>query len=197
MRRMSRSRRQHSTNVIIIRLFADLIVLIFALVVWTFLNVIGTRDPNPRTQTDATALLQAIEGFHNTYDTLPSVVPKGGEMLTEGKDAVALFTVLYGREEVTSAMENKKQIRFMSIGDIKRRKSSSYAIDDEVLPGPTPQALYDSAGRPFHVRFASGDEPWEIPDPFKPGEVVRDKVAIVYSYGKNGKPGDRDDVKTW
>jgi hypothetical protein len=62
--------------------------------------------------------------------------------------------------------------------------------------GLIPTGLYDAWGRPFHVRFDSAYK-GELPDPLKPGSVIRDKIIIVYSYGQDGKPGGGDDIKTW
>ena len=148
-----------------------------------------------QTKTNATALLVAVKGFYSTYKAQPKVASKGAELLTEGSDGIELLTILLGKEEVTSAMENRKQIRFLIVEETKRKDKGGlfYSKRGE---DAIPEGLYDAWGHPFHVRFASG-EAQEIPDPFKPGEIIRDKIAIVYSYGKNGKPGDDDDIKTW
>jgi len=40
-------------------------------------------------------------------------------------------------------------------------------------------------------------KPTGIEDPLRPGNVVRGEVVLVYSYGADGKPRTKDDVKTW
>lgn len=174
--------------------------LVFAAVVVALL-VIGAQLPtHPRekelkTRTNATALLQAIEGFYSQYKTQPKIASKGADLITEGSDGLELLTVLLGKEEVTNSMENRKQIRFLTVEETKRKEKGGLFYSKSGTDA-LPEGLYDAWGHPFHVRFASG-ESQEIPDPFKPGEIIHDKIAIVYSYGKNGKAGDADDIKSW
>ncbi len=148
-----------------------------------------------QTKTNATALLQALEGFYFEYKAQPKVASKGADLVTEGQDGIELLTVLLGKGEVTNAMENKKQIRFLTVEETKRKDKGGLFYSRSGTDA-LPEGLYDAWGHPFHIRFAS-EPSWEIPDPFKPGQIVRDKSIIVYSYGKNGKPGDEDDIKSW
>jgi hypothetical protein len=48
----------------------------------------------------------------------------------------------------------------------------------------------------LHLKFDT-DADNEIPNPLKPGEVVRQKNVIIWSFGADGKVGDNDEVKSW
>jgi hypothetical protein len=159
----------------------------------------STSHPRPhpavRTKTNATGLLQAIEGFHSTYDKLPQPAPTHRELLTQGEEGVKLLTVLLGKEEPGDAMQNKKQIRFLTVEETEKREKGGLLYKTRGWD-TLPEGLYDSWGQPFHVRFAPKASA-DIPNPFRPGEQIHGKVAIIYSYGKDGKIGGRDDIQTW
>ncbi|WP_035611347.1 hypothetical protein [Haloferula sp. BvORR071] len=154
-----------------------------------------TTQRTVQAKINATGLLQAIEGFYATYGSLPQPAPAGKELLTEGEEGAKLLTVLLGKEDLGDSMQNKRQIRFLTVEET-RVKTKGGLFYSKGGSGQRPEGLYDSWGHPFHVIFDSGHN-LEIPDPLKPGNVVRNKVAIVYSYGKDGKPGGEDDIKTW
>ena len=171
------------------------IIVVLAAMTFAGINVALNRQKKVQTQTNATGLLQAIEGYYREYNRLPDFGAQGEDSRTEGQSGQELLTILLGKEEVTNTMQNKKQIRFLNTEETKTKNKGGLLYSNGGA-GASPEGLYDAWGNPFRVRFATA-EPWEIPDPFKPGEVVRGKVAIVFSYGKNGKAGDRDDIRTW
>ncbi|WP_367873188.1 hypothetical protein [Luteolibacter sp. Populi] len=148
-----------------------------------------------RTKTILSGLLQTVEGFHSIYGRLPACVPPGGELAMNGQAATTLLTVLLGKEPVGSPMDNRKQIRFLNIEETKRRERGGllYPPDHDDLP---PVGIYDPWGNPFHLRFAPKDGSG-IQDPFQPDQRIQGKAVIVFSYGPNGKPDAKDDLKSW
>jgi hypothetical protein len=193
---MCKARRTPRTKIAekVVASIVVLVVLTVGLTIWN--QLWGPKPGTARSQIYATGLLQAIEGYHHEYGSLPKVASKGGELVTEDPDGVELLTVLLGKEETDKGpMENKKQMRFLSVDETKTKNKGGLLYSNGGA-GVTPGGVYDVWGNAFRIRFATGDSR-EIPDPFRQGEVIRGKVAIVFSYGKNGEPSDRDDVKTW
>lgn len=141
---------------------------------------------------NAENLQKAIEAFHDDYRNLPVAIAPGDEFLTEGPQGIELLTVLLGREKAGPQMKNPREIAYINSAPAKHRAKGGLIYDSETN---LPAGFYDSWGNPFHVRFSGPEE--EIKDPLKARNVIRGKIVIVYSHGRDGKPGGGDDVKTW
>lgn len=153
------------------------------------------RQRQLQTQTNAMALLQAVEGYFQQYNRLPESLGKVGELQTEGEEARALLLTLLAKNAEGKDESKGKRILFLNVEVTTAKKKGGLLYQDSGT-NQIPEGLYDAWGRPFHLRCDS-DYNGEIPDPLKAGEVIRNKVVIVYSYGKDGKPGGGDDIKTW
>jgi hypothetical protein len=159
------------------------------------INIAVNKQKAVQTKTNATALLQAVEGFYSTYSRLPDFGAQGEESKIEGQSGAELLTILLGKEELNNSTQNKKQIRFLSVEETKMKNKGGLLYTNGGS-GATPEGLYDAWGKPFYIKFDT-EYDQEIQDPLKQNNVIRNKIAIVYSYGQDGKPGTQDDVKTW
>lgn len=164
-----------------------------AYLIFAGINIALNQQRRVQTGMDASALRQAVEGYFDTYNRLPEQVRE--EMVTEGREAQQLLLVLLAKDKDGKDLSQGKQPRFLNVEEAKHKSQGGLLRDFSDGTG-MPIGLYDSWGRPFHLRF-SPDDKMEIPDPLKVGEIIRGKRVIVYSYGKDGRPGGGDDIKTW
>jgi prepilin-type N-terminal cleavage/methylation domain-containing protein len=174
------------------------IIVVLAAMTFAGINIALTRQKKVQTQTNATGLLQAIEGFYNQYSRLPEFGAQGDESRLEGQSGTELLTILLGKEELNNTTQNKKQIRFLNVDETKMKNKGGLLYSNGGA-GAVPQGLYDAWGNAFYVKFDT-DYDQEITDPLKSGNIVRNKVVIVYSYGPDGKTGgdfSKDDIKSW
>ncbi|WP_035611826.1 type II secretion system protein [Haloferula sp. BvORR071] len=174
------------------------IIVVLAAMTFAGIQIAVNKQKALQTKTNASGLQTAIEGFYSTYSRLPDFGAQGDESQTEGQSGQELLTILLGKEEANNSMQNKKQIRFLTVEETKI-KSKGGLLYGQGGSGAKPEGLYDAWGRPFRIMLDT-DYDQEINDPLKQGNVVRNKVVIVYSYGPDGKTGGKfaaDDVKTW
>lgn len=179
---------------------SKLIFEVFAVLMLVVLSFGGRRQSLAesrgfRTANDAMSLHAAIANYYSEYERLPDFGMEGDEAQTDGQFGIELLTILLGKEEVTNDMQNKKQITFLNSRVSKKRAGGGLVFKDSP-DWNQPLGLYDAWGQPFHVVF-DHDKDGEIADPLFLGNIVRDKPAIVFSYGPDKKPGGGDDIKTW
>ena len=154
---------------------------------------IATKKKNAvTTLTDVTALSRAIDAFYSEYNKLPTVGSSGDEMVAEGQSGQELLKILLGKEDTSSDMQNPRQIAFLTARNTKNKKQGGlvYSNSGQI------EGMYDAWGRPLNIKF-DDDYDEEIQDPVKQGDTVRQKRAIVWSFGADGKFGDNDEVKSW
>lgn len=171
------------------------IIVVLAAMTFAGINIALTRQKKVQTQTNATGLYQAIEGFYQQYSRLPDFGGTGDEARTEGQSGTELLTILLGKEELNNSTQNKKQIRFLNVDETKMKNKGGLLYSNGGS-GATPEGLYDAWGNAFYVKMDTEYDN-EMQDPLKSGNVVRNKVVIVYSSGPDGKIGTQDDIKTW
>jgi len=142
------------------------------------------------TQASVTDLSMALNAYFDNYNRMPSV---GGsnELTTDGQAGTDLLKILLGKEDPGSDMQNPKGIIFLTTKINSNRKQGGL-----IYSGSQVEGMYDTWGQPLHLKFDE-DLDNEIPDPLKQGDLVRQKKAIVWSFGADGKVGDGDDVKSW
>jgi hypothetical protein len=88
-------------------------------------------------------------------------------------------------------MQNPKGLVFLTAKFSDNKKQGGVVYSGNQLEG-----MYDAWGKPLHIKF-DNDVDGEIPDPTKPGSIVRQRNVIVWSFGADGKVGDNDEVKSW
>lgn len=169
------------------------IIVVLAAMTLGAISMVTNRQKMLQTQANASGLLQAIEQFNSTYHRLPDLGTD--EFRMEGQTGSECLVILLAREELNSTTQNKKQIRFLSVGEttVKNKGGLLYSNGGK---DATPVGLYDAWGNAFYVKFDT-DNDQMIDDPLKSGNVVRNKPVIIYSSGRDGKLGTKDDIKTW
>lgn len=177
----------------------ELLVVISIIIVLAAMSLGGIQIAQKKaktlqTQSDATALYQAIEQYYQEYSKLPGVEANSDEIETVGEAGIELLTILLGKEDDTGKMQNPRKIPFLNVKESKNSKKGGLVYSNGGSGGQI-EGLYDAWGKPFRVKLDTEYE-GEINDPIIQGNVVRNKNAIVYSYGPDGKLGT-DDVKTW
>ncbi|TAE78663.1 MAG: type II secretion system protein [Verrucomicrobia bacterium] len=170
------------------------IIVVLAAMSFGGIQLVTKRAKTLQTQSDATALYQAIEQYYQEYSKLPGIEASSEEIQTSGEAGVELLRVLLGKEDDTGTMQNPRKLAFLTVKESKNAKKGGLVYSNGGAGGQI-EGLYDAWGKPFNVKFDIEYE-GEIEDPIVQGNVVRNKVAIVYSFGQDGKLGV-DDVKTW
>lgn len=140
-------------------------------------------------------LQTALNNYYCEYEGLPHFGMKGDEAQTDGVVGSKLLIILLGEEAVSDDMQNRKQITFLN-AKVNKSRVKGGLIYSNGGSGTLPEGLYDTWGRPFHLKFDL-DNDHEIADPLEQGNIIRNKQVIVYSYGPDKKPGGGDDIKTW
>lgn len=170
------------------------IIVVLAAMSFGAAQVVIKKQKNLQTQTTGSALQQAMERYYSEYSKLPDVGMQGDEMQTEGQTGIELLTVLLGKEETGANMQNPRQIPFLNATVSKNKKKGGLVYSS----GSSAQVegLYDAWGNPFNIKI-DDDYNDEIIDPIVQGNIVRNKMIIVYSFGPDGKIGDGDEVKSW
>jgi type II secretory pathway pseudopilin PulG len=177
----------------------ELLVVISIIIVLAAMSLGGIQIAQRKAKTlqsqaDATALQQAIDQYYQEYSKLPGIASNSNEIQTVGEGGVELLTILLGKEDDTGRMQNPRRIPFLNVKESRNANKGGLVYSNGGAGGQI-QGLYDAWGRPFNIRLDTEYE-GEIDDPLIQGNVVRNKSAIVYSFGQDGRLGT-DDVKTW
>jgi len=147
----------------------------------------------PKAIHDVTSLKKAIEAYHEDYGRLPDTGPGEGEYRTDGEAGANLLTILMGKEEEVEkatggSLQNPRKIDYF-LNYAGNKTGLVYVNEDRNCP-----AFLDPWGKPLVVKPGKAEG---IEAPLRPGNIVHGEVALVYSHGPDGKPGTKDDVKTW
>ena len=158
------------------------------------------KSKGNRALNDAMGLQTAIERYYTEYSKLPDFGIQGDDATSDGRAGSELLKILLAREEVTSNMQNPRQIVFLNAKESKD-KTKGGLVYTSGGSSATPEGYYDAWGNPFHIKIDDYNQ--EIMDPLVSGNIIRNRVVIVYSYGRDGaigskgKSGIGDDIKTW
>lgn len=134
----------------------------------------------------ATSLETAIHNYHTEFGRLPGT---SEIVITDGPEGAELLRFLCGEN---TGPENPGRIRFLSVREATKQKNG-LVFDAEGRP----IALLDSWGRPFTVFLdADDDEQLHIRIGSQPHHLSGLRAAVM-SPGPDGKPGTKDDVRTW
>jgi hypothetical protein len=165
-----------------------LIGILIGFLVMVVLSFLTGPRPNPaRLLNDLNALSQAIEAFENEYEKHPNTPSLDFE--TEGPQAAELVTVLLGKEDPASNMQNPRQLVFLTIRVSKNRKQGGLVFSTENKA----EGIYDVWGNPLRVILRPpGQSTMTIPHARK--QVTTSKSAVVLSKGKDGEWGTKDDL---
>jgi prepilin-type N-terminal cleavage/methylation domain-containing protein len=166
------------------------IIIVLAAMSFAAITTVNRKKDALLSKSMVTDLSFALNSYYESYNRLPSV---GGsdELTADGQAGVELLKILTGKEDPASDMQNPKGLNFLTtkIGTNKKQGGLIYSGSEVV-------GMYDAWGQALHIKFDNGSTN-EIPDPTKPGDVVRQKRVIVWSFGPDGKVGDNDEVKSW
>jgi prepilin-type N-terminal cleavage/methylation domain-containing protein len=168
------------------------IIIVLAAMSFGAISIATKRKNSVTTLATVTALSQALDRYYSEYNKLPSVGSSGDEMTAEGQSGAELLTILLGKEESGSDMQNPRQIPFLNAQISKNKNKGGLVFST----GNQVEGIYDAWGRALHIKF-DDDYDDEIQDPVKQGDIVRQKKAIVWSWGADNKFGDNDEVKSW
>jgi len=135
-------------------------------------------------------LSDALEQYYQSYGHLPKIGSQE-DLTGDGEAGTKLLTILLGKEDPSSDMQNPKGIVFLTTGFSTNKRLGGFVYSGNKLEG-----AFDAWGRPLNIRF-DADFDQEIPDPIRQGDTVRQKNVIVWSFGADGKFGDNDEVKSW
>lgn len=138
----------------------------------------------------ATAIEAAIHNFNTEYGTLPVVAYP---VRTAGPEGVKLLKILLGIELDPGEIQNHRMIKFLSVKEAKNHKNGLRYDDRET----SVSGLYDVWGNPFIVELDTKNE-GRVRFEYR-GRMIdlKGRMVAVYSPGKDGKPGTKDDVTTW
>lgn len=136
----------------------------------------------------AKATKQAIESFENEYGRFPDV-PTFVE--TSSLEGVRLLRILLAQEE--GSLQNERRICFLSVMEGgKWRGGLIYEPEGDKVVG-----MFDSYGYPFFIVLnPSATEPLSFDWGGKRVVLKGERVA-VWSAGRDGKVGTKDDATTW
>lgn len=141
------------------------------------------------------ALEQSIESYISEYSKFPNISANSDEVQTIGESGVELLTILMGKEQTGTSMQNPRQIPFLS--GLKEAKGNKGGIlYGRGGSGNDIQGLYDPWGKPYRI-LLDDDFDDEIRDPIKSGTIIRNRKVVVYTLGNDDKAGTADDVKSW
>ncbi len=145
---------------------------------------------------DISAIEQSIERFFSEYSRFPNISAQGDELQTAGDAGAELLTILLGKEQTGTSMQNPRQIPFLS-GIKEGKRNRGGIIYGQGGGSSSIQGLYDPWGNPYHIIMDTEFED-EIRDPIKSGgQPIRNRKVIVYTLGNDKQPGTNDDVKSW
>lgn len=195
------SRRANSGFTLVELLVVISIIVVLAAMSFGAANMAINKAKRTQALNDAMGLQSAIERYYNEYSKLPDFGMTGDEATTDGQSGAELLKILLGKEDVASGMQNPRQIVFLNAKESKS-KAKGGLVYSSGGSSANPEGYYDAWGNPFHIKI-DDDYDQEIKDPLTTGGIIRNKIAIVYSYGPDGaigakgKTGTGDDIKTW
>jgi prepilin-type N-terminal cleavage/methylation domain-containing protein len=189
------NRRAHRGFTLVELLVVISIIVVLAALSFGAAQVAIKRANTLKTRTSAMAIYQAIDQYYQDYSKLPTLGASTDEIRTEGESGIELLEILLGKEDDTGTMQNPKKVAYLAVETGKTKKKGGLIYSNGGAGGQI-EGLYDAWGNAFYVKLDLEYED-EILDPLVQGNVVRNKKAIVYSYGVDGKIGGGDDVKTW
>ena len=166
------------------------IIIVLAAMGFAAFSTVIKKQKMLATQTHVGALSDALEQYFHAYGKLPNTGSQD-DLTADGEAGAKLLTILLGKEESGSDMQNPKKIVFLT-----PKFSTNKNQGGLVYSGNQVEGFYDAWGRPLNIRFDI-DLDQEIPNPIKQGDVVRQKNSLVWSFGADGKFGDNDEVKSW
>lgn len=142
-------------------------------------------------QVQAVNVVSAVENFAAEYGRLPD--PGRWWLEMEGAEAALLLRVLLGVEAPGASEQNPRQINFLSVREAAGKRNGVFYSDTDDLP----RALYDAYGRPLRVALnLSGGDPFMVRYDGR-DVALRGAMAAVWSVGKDGVEGTKDDVRSW
>jgi prepilin-type N-terminal cleavage/methylation domain-containing protein len=188
------SRRSTSGFTLIELLVVISIIIVLAAMSFGAANMAMMRAKKTSAQTVENGLEMAINAYYSEYSKLPSTGSNSDTIDTTSDSGKKLITILLGKEDNSSSMENPRQIAFLSVKEGKGKKDG--LCYDKTGGAGTLLGIYDPWGNPYQIVLDT-DYDDEIQDPIKSGQIVRNKKCIIYTLGQDKKPNTNDDVKTW
>jgi prepilin-type N-terminal cleavage/methylation domain-containing protein len=167
------------------------IIIVLAAMSFGAISVAMKRKNSVTTLNDVQALAQALDKYYSEYNKMPSL-GSSEQMTADGESGAKLLTILLGKEDSNGDMQNPRQIAFLTARISKNKKQGGLVYSN----GNQVQGMYDAWGRPLNIKF-DDDYDDEISSPLNQGDIIRQKRAIVWSFGPDGKFGDNDEVKSW
>jgi hypothetical protein len=138
----------------------------------------------------AASLAAAVENFYGEYNRLPDV--GGWWVETTSPEGVKLLKVLLAMESTGSEVQNERGIAFFQGKEAKGRKGGiDYGDDDSIV------ALYDPFGRPYRVVVNSDCKDTSVFEDAGQQVRLRGKQVAVWSAGRDGIEGTKDDARSW
>ncbi len=189
------SRRSRSGFTLVELLVVISIIVVLAAMSLGAISVVNKKAKNTQTLNDANNLKMALDRFYGEYNRLPDFGMTGDEMQMEGQAASELLTILLGKEEVGSNMQNPRQLAFLN-SKPNTIKAKGGLIYSSASSNAMPEGFYDAWGKPFRLKI-DDDYDGEILDPLRQGNVIRGATFAVYSYGADNKQDGGDEIKTW
>jgi hypothetical protein len=167
-----------------------MIAVLIGTVIMVVLSASGRPGPGhgaTRTLNDINALAQAIEGFETEYGRLPNTPSMDFEL--EGPPAAELVTVLLGKEDTASNMQNPRQLAFLSMRISRNKRRGGLVLS----PDNKAEGIYDAWGNPLRVILRPpGQSTLTVSHAGK--QVTTSKPAVVISRGADGKWLTKDDL---
>lgn len=151
---------------------------------------IQCRLQKSSTQMSICSLESAVEIFYLEYGAIPDVE---SPVTTDSPQGLKLLTILLGLEEKSAKAMNPRSIKFLNVreGDNKRN-GLIWQSDGKSVAG-----LYDEWGNAYtvvldtnydeHLRFTIGSRTIDL----------KGRRSSVFSPGRDGVLGNRDDVNYW
>lgn len=167
------------------------IIIVLAAMSFGAISIATKRQKAVTTLNDVQALASALDAYYNEYSRMPNI-GSTDQITADGESGAKLLTVLLGKEDTGGDMQNPRQIAFLTARITKSEKQGGLVYGN----GNQVKGMYDAWGRALNIKF-DDDFDGEIQNPIKQGEIVRQKKAIIWSFGADGKFGDNDEVKSW
>jgi prepilin-type N-terminal cleavage/methylation domain-containing protein len=188
------SRRFTSGFTLIELLVVISIIIVLAAMAFGAANMAMMKAKKTEARTIENSIDLAIQAYYSEYSKLPNAGSNTDTIDTTSEEGKKLITILLGKEDNSSSMENPRQIAFLTVKEGKAKKGG--IVYDKTGGAGTLQGIFDPWGNPYQIVLDT-DYDDEIKDPIKSGQIVRNKKCIIYTLGADKKPNTNDDVKTW